>query len=175
MATTMKLIAKVSLGSDASSIEFTSIPATYTDLLVLGSLRLGRSATSSTVYMQVNGDTGTTKYSSRRLYGNTDTGTGSDSFSGANKSLLVGDVTASTATSNTFGSLEVYIPNYAGSTNKSASFTGTQETNASTAYITIAASLWSDTSAITSIKIVSRVASNIRSGSSFFLYGISKA
>lgn len=174
MATTCKLIAKVSLGSDASSIEFTSIPATYTDLLVVGSLRLGRSATSSTVYMQVNGDTGTTKYSSRRLFGNTDTGTGSDSFSGANKALVVGDVTANTATASTFGSLEVYIPNYAGSTNKSVSGYGVGEHNGG-GILSVAAGLWSDTSAITSLLFADYNSSTVKSGSSMYLYGITKA
>lgn len=174
MSTTMRLIAKVSLGSDASSIEFTNIPGTYTDLLIVGSLRLGRSATSSTVYMQVNGDTGTTKYSSRRLYGNTDSGVGSDSFSGNNKALVCGDVTANTATSSTFGSLEVYLPNYAGSTNKSVSGVGVAEHNGG-GLLSAAAGLWSDTAAITSLLFADYNSSTVKSGSSMYLYGITKA
>jgi hypothetical protein len=45
MATTYEIIASVTVGSGgAANIEFTSIPATYTDLVVLFSARTDRSA-----------------------------------------------------------------------------------------------------------------------------------
>ena len=44
MATTCKLIAKTTLGSDAAEIDFTSIPATYTDLYLVTSIRGTRNA-----------------------------------------------------------------------------------------------------------------------------------
>jgi hypothetical protein len=69
----------------------------------------------------------------------------------------------------------MYVPNYAGSTNKSMSSTGVQETNASGADMGAAASLWSSTDAITQIQILPLTGPNFVSGSSFYLYGITKA
>ena len=170
MPTTMKLIAKNTLGSDVADVTFSSIPGTYTDLYLVASARTARALVLDQLKLEFNGSA--SNYSVRYLEGPGGGG-------GASSSTLTEfgwlTSTGDNATASTFGNSECYIPNYAGSTNKSASFTGTQETNASTAYITIAASLWSDTSAITSIKILSRVGSNLKSGSSFFLYGITKA
>jgi hypothetical protein len=46
MATTYEIISSVTVGSGgAANIEFTSIPATYTDLYVLASIRSNRSGT----------------------------------------------------------------------------------------------------------------------------------
>jgi hypothetical protein len=85
-------------------------------------------------------------------------------------------VAASTAnTASTFGNCSIYIPNYAGSTNKSMSIEGASESNHSGAGIGAAACLWSSTAAITAIKLFPYHGSNWKSGSSFFLYGITKA
>jgi hypothetical protein len=46
------------------------------------------------------------------------------------------------------------------------------ETNATTAYMYLAAGLWSDTSAITSISVTSNTAATILEHSSASLYGI---
>lgn len=79
------------------------------------------------------------------------------------------------ATANTFSNGELYIPNYAGSANKPTSWFNAQENNTTTAYINSHANLWSNTSAITSITLTASVGTNeIKSGSSFYLYGISK-
>jgi hypothetical protein len=175
MATTCKLIAKNVLGSNAADVTFSNIPQTgYADLVLLISARSNRaSVTYEGVYLLLNGDTAN-NMTARTLRGD---GSAASSFSQAAAKLLEIDTsaTAANATSNTFGSLEVYIPNYAGSTNKSISATAVHETNASTAYIGAVAALWSNTAAITSIKITPSGANNFVSGSSFFLYGITKA
>jgi hypothetical protein len=169
MATTCRLIAKNTLGSDAADVTFSSIPGTYTDLLLVANARTARALLLDVLKLEFNGST--TGYSSRYLEG-----AGASGVASATISEFWGLTTAGdNATASTFGNSECYIPNYAGSTNKSASSTGTQETNGTTAYIQAQAALWTSTDAITSIKIVSRVGSNIRSGSSFFLYGITKA
>ena len=169
MPTTMKLIAKQTLGSAAADVTFSSIPSTYTDLYLVASARSARSLITDTLKVEFNGST--TGYSSRFLEGAGASGVSSSTIS------EIWGLTASGAlsTANTFGNSEIYIPNYAGSTNKSVSGTGVQENNDGTAYMHAAASLWSNTAAITSIKIASRVGSNIVSGSSFFLYGITKS
>lgn len=172
MATTCKLIAKTTLGSSAANIEFTSIPSTYTDLLLVCSVRSDRASNAvDNVKIRFNGAANDNNLSVRYLYGD---GASATSFT-LSSFAYIGNAPASTATSNTFSSNECYIPNYAGSTNKSFSATGVQETNGTTAYIDAIAGLWSDTSAITAVRIFPANGSNFVTNSSAFLYGITKA
>lgn len=174
MATTMKLIGSQTLGSSTSSVSFSSIPATFTDLLLIGSARSDRASNVvDDVYFQFNSDAGS-NMTSRTLTGNGATAS-SSSTSAAQKLAASSLATAATATASTFASWEMYVPNYAGSTNKSFSITNGHETNATTAYITAIAGLWSQTAAITTIAISPVNGTNFVSGSSFFLYGITKA
>lgn len=170
MATTMRLIAKQEVGaSSVASLEFTSIPATFDDLVLLLSLRSDRASnTTAELKVRFNGATTDTNHSSRYLYGN-----GASAVSGTTAYGYLGTATGATATSSTFSSLEVYIPNYAGSTNKSYSVTSAHETNATTAYAEVTAGLWSSTSAIDAIKVVP--VGNLVQYSSAFLYGIKKS
>ena len=165
MATTCKLIQKIVLGSNAADITFSDIPSTYTDLYIVASARTTRND-AGVLALRFNGST--TGYSNRFLEGN---GSSAASYTDTDAIIVCG----ATSTSNTFGSVEIYIPNYAGSTNKSASITSVQETNASGAFIRAHAFLWSNTAAITSVKIQDNTSTNIVSGSAFFLYGITKA
>lgn len=170
MATTCKLIAKNVLGSDTATVTFSSIPGTgYTDLAVLVSARSARaSALADTLLIGFNG--ATTNLTFRALYGS---GSIAGSFSGSTGGAF--DLPAANATASTFGSGLVYIPNYAGSTNKSFSWEGAQESNGTESYITVGAGLWSQTTAISSIELSTTNTQNFKSGSSFFLYGITKA
>ena len=77
-----------------------------------------------------------------------------------------------TALANTFSNCSVYVPNYAGSTNKSFSADLTAENNTTGTNMQLVAQLWSDTSAITSLVFVPGNGTNFVSGSSFYLYGI---
>lgn len=173
MATTMKLIAKTTLGSDAASVTFGSgntIPQTYTDLLLVVSARSARASfASDPLRIRFNGASADTNMSVRTLFG-----TGSGAFSDTNTYVYI-QATASTATADVFGSAEVYIANYAGSTAKSISTTTVTENNATAARIEAHAGLWNDTAAITQIDLTSVTSSDIKSGSSFFLYGITKS
>lgn len=173
MSTTMRLIAKNVLGSDTSSVTFSDIPGTYTDLFLAISGRTDNTGgNGDDVKTTFNGST--SGYSNRRLYGSGIV-TGSDSNFGGTAAMRLGAVCDNGSTSNTFGAFEMYVPNYAGSTNKSISAVGAQEDNEATAYMIISAGLWSNTAAITSIGLAPGAGSNWKSGSSFFLYGITKA
>lgn len=171
MATTYELIASQTLGSDASSITLSSIPATFDDLVCVAHLR-GTEAGVATrsLRMRLNGDTGS-NYSYRWLRGS-----GSAATSGSNTNVYsyMGIIPAATATANTFASVEIVIPNYAGSANKSVSSTSASENNATAADIVVAANLWSSASAITSIQLYPE-SDNLISGSSVYLYGITKS
>lgn len=170
MATTMKLIAKTTLGSDTASTSFTSIPATYDDLLLVISARSSRADTFEVAAARFNGATSDTNHNSRYLLGD-----GSSASSGTNTYCRLGLIPANTATSSTFGNLEAYIPNYAGSTNKSYSTSAVMENNATLSYIDVVAGLWSSTAAINAIELRLIIGSSFKSGSTFYLYGIKKA
>lgn len=170
MPVTYNLIASNILSSSAASVTFSSIPSTYTDLVVKLSVR--NTTTGNTVsdfFFNVNGSSGTI-YSRTRLQGNGATVVSDRTTSNA---LNVAEnlLTGGSATASTFSNVDIYFPNYKVSQNKPHSVFGTMETNATTAYIVAQANLISDTSAISSITFTSG-SGNFASGSSFFLYGI---
>lgn len=173
MATTMKLIAKQTLGSDTASVSFSSIPGSpYTDLLLQISARSTRSGAGvATDTLTIGFNSSTSNFSRRALYGGGSTGVGSLSTS----TNLVTELPSANSTASTFSNDAIYIPNYAGSTNKSFSSEGAEESNQGEAYIVIGAHLWSNTAAITSIELATANSQNFKSGSSFYLYGITKA
>lgn len=172
MATTFTLIKTYSLTSAQSSIDFTSIPSTYTDLCLKLSLRTDRTSTTSDIILQFNGDN-SAAYSFRRLYG-TGASTGSDNLSAGANNGLSGFADGASATTSTFGNTEIYIPNYAGSTQKSWSSDGVNENNSSTAYAGIYASLYTGTTAINQITIKDYNSANFVTYSTASLYGIKK-
>ena len=168
MANTYVAIATVTVGSGgAANIEFTSIPATYTDIVIVYSLRSDRaSQVNSSGRVSFNGNT--SNYSYKDIIGNGSTvGSNSDT----NGALIY--IPASTATSSTFGNAAVYIPNYAGSNNKSYSVDFVAETNAtSISGQGLSAGLWSNSSGITSVKVTEANGANFVQYSTATLFGI---
>lgn len=170
MPTTMKLIAKNVLGSDTASVTFSSIPGTYTDLLVMWSARTTRSGVVDDLIKAQFNAAGDTNLTVRYLRG-----TGSTAASNNDTVAYVGYLPGADGTINTHGSGELYIPNYAGSTAKSMSATGVNESNQSAVQMGAFAVLWNSTAAITEIKLLPAFSGNLATNSSFFLYGITKA
>jgi len=169
MANTYTLIASSTVGSGgASNIEFTSIPATYTDLNILLSARTNEAQIYGSMKLQFNNST--TTYSSKELYGS---GSAAASVSRGvlDSGLYIGDVNGNSSTANSFSNFSIYIPNYTSSDYKSVSSDGVQENNATEAYLRILAGLWSTGNAITSIKF-SYTGSTILQYSTAYLYGI---
>ena len=168
---TYTLISSVTVGSGgAANIEFTSIPQTYTDLLVKLSGRSSRSAAVGEEFLLTFNNNGS-NYSERQLRGDGSSAI-SQTFSGSSIQQL-GQPGAG-ATANTFGNWEFYIPNYAGSNNKSISLDGVTENNAAQAYTYLEAGLWADSAAITSIKISAGSYLAVEHTTAY-LYGISNA
>lgn len=171
MATTYIEIASVTVGSGgASSIDFTSLPATYTDLKVSLSIRTNRAYAFDAVYFYFNNDTTSGNYTAKELLGN-GSGASSVSYGYADEEMYV---TGDSATANIFSNSEIYIPNYAGSTAKSVSIDTVSENNATTAAASIAALLWSGTSAINQITFKPVTGTLIKEFSTAYIYGIKK-
>jgi hypothetical protein len=171
MATTYEAIATVTVGSGgAATIEFTSIPATYTDLVLKLSGRTNRTGdTNADIGITFNGNT--SNYSLKDLFGN---GSAAGSRSNPIGTSSIGDIfaTAVNSTVNTFSNFEMYIPNYLGSTYKSVSIDTTNETNATSNWSLLVAGLWSNTSAITSITLTPLNSDSFVQYSTATLYGI---
>jgi len=167
MPNTFELIASSTVGSGgAASIDFTSIPSTYTDLCIKLSLRLNDTQLNYGV-MRINN--ATTNFTYRSLEGS---GSTAASYSGSVSNYGIPQV--SSYTSNTFSSHEVYIPNYAGSTNKSFSVEAVTENNATAAYMDLVAGLWSNTAAINQLTFYAPTGSFVQY-STAYLYGVKNA
>ena len=163
----MKLIESKTLGTAAASIEFTSIPQTFTDLVIVCSLRSTDTGSFGNINLGFNSST--TGFSARWLYGLGSGGTGTST----SIARYAGEVNTANDTANTFNNSSIYIPNYAGDTNKSFSTDSVRETNASANAMAISAGLWSNTAAITSVQLDSS-AGNFVIGSTVSLYGVLK-
>jgi hypothetical protein len=167
MATTFTKIADVTVGSGgAASIDFTSIPSTYTDLCLVFSLR----SSDGSDYCGLKFNNSSSSFSSRQIYGN---GSGAGSTTRSNNDLT-GSQTPSVYTSNVFSNNAIYIPNYTGSANKSYSRDSVFENNGTNAIQTLEAGIWSNTSAINQVTLVHPSATFVQY-STATLYGVSNA
>ena len=164
MANTYTLISSVEVGgAGAATIVFSSIPQTYTDLIIKFSSRRASGAESN---IQLSFNTGST-YNGKRIYG-----TGSSAASDTTTEWG-GFIVGATQTSNTFSNNEVYIPNYTSSNAKSWSIDTVDENNASSSLMGLGAQLWNGTAAITTITLTA--SNNFAQYSTAYLYGISNA
>lgn len=161
---TMQLIQHQELGSSQTSITFSSIPQTFTDLYLVFSLRSNNGSGDNEIFLNINGSAGTDTV----LYSFGSSGNGSNS-SGTQMRLVAA---GGTSTANTFGTGHLYIPNYTSSVSKAVQVESASETNATTNigfYVT--AGLPTNTSPVTSIAL-NCVGNSWVQFSSATLYGI---
>ena len=142
------LLERVEVGeAGASSITFNSIPQTgYTDLKVVVS---ARTTTGGVGGIRVNPNGLATNLSERSIDG---AGSGTPTSSATTQGYSF-SASGSTDTANTFSNCEAYFPNYTSSNYKSWGTESVTENNATTAYSSLSANLWSSTAAITSLTI----------------------
>jgi hypothetical protein len=174
MANTYELISSVTVGSGGvSAIDFTSIANTYTDLSLRFSIRNSRSS-QGPGYLRLKFNDSTSSYSSKFLFTNTDDGGVSVSSRTDNYASFA--INTDFATSNTFCNGEIYITQYASSSNKAVSIDAVSETNSSynAAVRNFTALLWSDSSAITKITLDADGISFLQY-STAYLYGVKNA
>ena len=164
---TMTLIETKTLGTAAASIEFTSIAGTFTDIMLKVSVR--QSSNNGNPYTPITFalNSSATNKTSRYLIGE------GASASSNSYTEFYAWTPSSLATANIFSNIELYIPNYAGATNKSISVDSVSENNATSNLNAIGAALWSNTAAVTSVSFTT-TAGNFVVGSTVSLYGILK-
>ena len=170
MATTYTLISSNTLSSSASSVTFSSIPSTYTDLVLKVS---ARGDGVSALYLMAQFNSTTTGYSNTNLYGD-----GASAYSSSNtitNAVFAGSLDGASQTASTFINTEIYVPSYTVSQNKPVNAFGALETNSASSagarWLGTYANLWSNTAAINTI-LVKPNSGNFVSGSSFYLYGV---
>jgi hypothetical protein len=161
---TYEAIATQTLGSN-TTVTFTSIPQTYTDLVLVVN---GLSTVDQGAEYQVgNGsvDTGS-NYSRTRIMGD---GSSASSFRASNQDRFLCD---GFSTSSSYASMQiVHFMNYSNTTtNKTVLFRG----SSTQAYILAQVGLWRSTSAINTIKVAG-YNGNLTSGTTVSLYGIKAA
>ena len=165
MPNTFVKIQTVTVGSGgATSMDFNSIPSTYTDLVIKMSARTNRSLVVDGVNFSFNGST--SNFTGRYLEAD-----GSQAYS-ATSTRLTGGGTGNTATAITFGSVDIYIPNYTSSNNKSFSSDSVAENNAAFGLLDLIGGLWSNTAAITSISLSPLFGTSFDQYTTATLYGI---
>ena len=168
MANTFELISAVTVGSGGTaSIDFTSIPSTYTDLVLKLSVRSAGTSTNA-ILLRLNGSTSSGTI--RALEGS-----GSAASSWTDTKSYAGNIPPSTYTASTFANNEVYIPNYNSANYKSSSVDSVTENNATAALADLQANLWSNTAAVTSITLAPNGANNFAEFSTAYLYGVKNA
>jgi len=172
---TYSLIESKTLSANAATVTFSSIPATFTDLLIKFSVRSSEGGfTNDQMKMRFNGVT-TSSYS--YTFGRGDgSGTATYRPGVTETSSLMALINTTASTANTYSNGEVYIPNYLSATSKPSSVDMAMEQNIASAYRTATAAVGTETTAISSISFFLPVfGSDFLSTSSFYLYGISNA
>lgn len=164
MPTTYERIASNTLSSATSTVTFSSIPATFTDLILV--CNAITSVTTGQIAIRLNGDTGT-NYSRNILWGN---GTSAGSYRNSNENYAYTGYYTNLWTSPTINIFQ--INNYS-STTANKTILG-RSNNASEATMA-SVNLWRNTSAITSIELTISGGSSYSTGSTFTLYGIKAA
>ena len=169
MANTYTLISSNVLTGSAASVTFSSIPSTYTDLVLKCSIRGTQASDWLSLRLKINNDA-SAFYSDTTIEGAGSGGASSFRNSGSTTTFL-GQVNGSTTTSNTFSNNEIYIPSYTASQSKPLSSITASETNATVAIIHANANLYRSNTAISQLYL-SLSSGNFDTGSSFYLYGI---
>jgi hypothetical protein len=166
MANTMTLIASYASTGSVGSISFTSIPSTYTDLQIVYSFRTNDAGIYNDISVTLNSNNSA---NGKDLYA---IGSTVGSYSPSASQSFFAEGVGSGATASTFSNGTIYIPNYAGSTQKSISGDTVGENNAAAAVILLAAGLYSSTSAVTSVTFTPASPSSFLQYSTAYLYGV---
>lgn len=165
MPATYEPIATQTLGSAAASVTFSSIPATYTDLVVIIDGEGTSPSASQDVTFRFNGETAATNYSQTYLRG-----TGSVAQSGRYSESYLQQAGA-WVSGRRYNHI-INIQNYSNTTTFKTSLVRTNWAGGDVAAIVI---LWRATPAVINQMVININNGNFASGSTFTLYGIKAA
>jgi hypothetical protein len=165
MPKTYEPIARQTLTTSAATVTFSSIPSTYTDLvLVINAF----TSTGADIWIRCNEDSGS-NYSFTALYG-TGSAAGSDKNSNLSQGLLTDYYGTPSSTEPNI--CIVQFNNYSNSTTYKTSISRANRANSGTDAVV---SMWRNTAAITSLTLRFNGSPTFLAGSTFTLYGIKAA
>lgn len=167
-AAAYELISTTTLGSDTSSVTFSSIDSTYKHLQIRFTARSNYNNTFDVMYVRLNGDSGG-NYRDHWLLG--DGSSVQSELSGAS-GMNTGWLSGNTATANSFGAGVFDLLDYTSTTkNKTArSLAGSYTGGLNRIYLR--SGLWVNTAAVSSVTLLPVYGSNFKTYSRFSLYGI---
>lgn len=169
MPITYETVATTTLTTATASVTFSSIPGTYTDLILVPVFTPTASG-GIDVYLTFNGDTTSGLYSKTHIAGYASS-TGSVRFTGQNRIATYWQV----GPGNTVpAQINYSIMNYSNSTTNKTVLARSGAFQGSAEEVNAFVGLWRNTNAITSLSLTTS-SSTFASGSVFSLYGIKAA
>ena len=160
-------IATTTASGSVSSITFSSIAGTYTDLVLIASASLASGAEN--LRLRFNSDTGS-NYSNTVLVGS---GSGAASTRASNQTYISADSNGYVTTTNNI--YIINIQNYANTTTNKTALIRANNAAAAASGVDAIVGLWRSTSAITSVTLLNLGGVNFTTSSTFTLYGIAAA
>jgi hypothetical protein len=167
MPKTYEPIQTQTLTGTAATVDFTSIPQTYTDLILVSQVDFD---SQGNLTFRLNSDSGT-NYSYTHLSGN---GTSASSSRGGTLSVGLCTITAEFTTTLGDGVSITQFMNYSNTTTNKTVISRSNTTSLGTS---LSVSLWLSTAAISTITLAKNLGftGTFQSGSSFTLYGVKSA
>ena len=159
MTDTYRALANITLGTAASSVTFSSIPATFRDLVVVF---IGKGSTTLQGRIRLNGDTGS-NYTYIRMSGS---GSATSSATATGTSGFVSAIAQATTTGDL--QMDINIMDYS-ATDKHKTIIGRAGAAANGAEAFV--NRWANTAAVTSVQILTSTG-NWAIGTTVALYGI---
>ena len=168
MAITYESIATTTATTASPAVTFSSIPQTFTDLILVVSIRANSTPTSFGTGIRFNSDTGS-NYSRTVLYGS---GSSAVSFRDSSQTRIF--YSAGSTTANQFNVIRLNISDYSNTTTYKTVI-GRNDDNSDVT--SMSAASWRSTNAITSITVTpfDDNSTGFATGSTFTLYGIKAA
>jgi hypothetical protein len=168
MPKTYEPITTQTVSTTTAIVTFSSIPQTYTDLILISNF--ATTTINEDAYVQFNSDTGS-NYSRTHLRGN---GSSALSSRAANQPFIPIDIDSSGSTLSTGIQATTHFMNYSNATTFKTIVCRSGTTGGSFTGTTLLVGLWRNTNAITNID-VKATGGNYVVGSTFTLYGIKNA
>lgn len=169
MADTYSFISGSVLGTSASSYTFSNIPANYTDLKIIASVR--NNSNSDAFSVQVNGADYLTYYHDLKEYDGASFAAGY--YAGTTAQLYGAAAFGGVQAANHFSQVEITIANYSASINKPLSYMGGNKNNiVNSQSQSFGGGNILVTAPITSITLAPFGGNSFVATSSFMLYGI---
>ena len=163
---TYTLIQSITASGSVSDVEFTSIPSTYTDLVIVCQGRTANAVSEQAITVYLNNDfSGIASFTEMRGDGSTATSSRLTAQSG----FRVGYFAGASAASGIVGQCIFSVIDYSNTNTFKTTIARGGTASSST---TASASLWRSTAAITRVGMATFGAGNYVAGSTFRLYGI---